>query len=245
MIGVPTILRKSNDLRQDWPETLLLLRIYFTAARTSSQYDDIFKLIIENHEEHCKILKTEEQSNDEDYFEDVDQRVFIFKHKVPNWLKDTKDEYDKKSKSSGRSSKGRSSKESTRSSRSSKTSEPWILKCLWYVNKILTLFKAWSLGKQKKSQNPLYFWTCSCTSQKTVCLPQNLLFLQNNIILFKLAVMLKINLRLFKLDSKTSLVCHSAATSTKWQNVKATPTMIFLEDISRKIIRRSFLWSFL
>ena len=91
MIGVPTILRKSDDLRQDWPETLLLLGICFTAARTSSQYDDIFKLIIENHEEHCKILKTEEQSNDEDYFEDVDQRVFIFKHKVPNWLKDTKD----------------------------------------------------------------------------------------------------------------------------------------------------------
>ena len=48
--------------------------------------------------------------------------VFIFKHKVRNWLKDDEVEYDKKSKSSGRSSKGRSSKESTRSSRSSKTS---------------------------------------------------------------------------------------------------------------------------
>ena len=86
------------------------------------QYDKISKLIIENHEEHCKILKPEEQSNEEDHFEDVNQRVFIFKHKVRNWLKDAQDEYDKKSKSSGRSSKGRSSKESTRSSRSSKTS---------------------------------------------------------------------------------------------------------------------------
>ena len=77
---------------------------------------------MENHEEHCKILKPEEQSNEEDHFEDVDQRVFIFKHKIRNWLKDAEDEYDKKSKSSGRSSKGRLSKESTRSSRSSKSS---------------------------------------------------------------------------------------------------------------------------
>ena len=44
-----------------------------------AQYDDIFKLIIKNHEEHCKILKPEEQSNEEKHFEDVDQRVFIFK----------------------------------------------------------------------------------------------------------------------------------------------------------------------
>ena len=44
--------------------------------------DGIFKLIIENHEEHCKILKPEEQSNEEDHYEDNDQRVFIFKHKI-------------------------------------------------------------------------------------------------------------------------------------------------------------------
>ena len=87
-----------------------------------AQYNNIFKLIIDNHEEHCKILKLEEQSNEGDRFEDVDQRVFIFKHKVRNWLKDAEDEYDKKSKLSGKNSKGKSSKDSTRSSRSSKTS---------------------------------------------------------------------------------------------------------------------------
>ena len=42
-------------------------------------------------------------------------------------------------------------------------------------------------------------------------------------ILFQLAVMLKNNLRLFKVDWKTLLVCHNAITSTKWQNMKATP----------------------
>ena len=84
---------------------------FITVKEELAQYDDIFKLIIENHKEHCKILKPEEQSNEEDRFEDVNQRVFIFKHKVRNWLKDDEDEYDQKSKSSGRISKGRSSKE--------------------------------------------------------------------------------------------------------------------------------------
>ena len=95
---------------------------FITAKEELAQYSNIFKLIIESYEEHCKILKSEKQSNEKDHFEDVDQRVFIFKHKVWNWLKDAEVEYDKESKSSGRSSKGRSSKESTRSSRSSKTS---------------------------------------------------------------------------------------------------------------------------
>ena len=95
---------------------------FITVKEELAQHDDIFKLIIENHEEHCKILEPEEQSNEEEHFEYVNQMVFIFKDKVQNWLKYAEDEYDKKSKSSGRSSKGKSSKESTRSSRSSKTS---------------------------------------------------------------------------------------------------------------------------
>ena len=94
---------------------------FITIKEELAQYD-IFKLIIENHEEHWKILKSEEQSSEEDRFEDIDQRMSIFKHKVRNWMKDDEDKYDKGSKSSGRSSKGRSSKVSTRLSRSSKTS---------------------------------------------------------------------------------------------------------------------------
>ena len=95
---------------------------FITIKEKLAQYDDIFKLIIKNHEENCKILRSEEQLNEEYHFEDVDQRVFIFKYKVRKWLKDAEDEYDQKSKSSGRSSKARSSKEYTRSSRSSKAS---------------------------------------------------------------------------------------------------------------------------
>ena len=54
------------------------------------------------------------------------------------------------------------------------------------------------------------------------------------------AGILKNNLRLFKLDSKTLLVCHNVVTSTKWQNMKAIPTLILLEDISVKIIGKAF-----
>ena len=103
---------------------MLYSRKNFTTVKEElAHYDDIFKLVIEKPEEHCKILKPEEESNEKDHFEDVDQRLFIFKHKSRNWLKDPEDEYHKESKSSGRTSKGRSSKESTRSSRSSKASE--------------------------------------------------------------------------------------------------------------------------
>ena len=60
--------------------------------------------------------------------------------------------------------------------------------------------------------------------------------IKDRISLSELAGLVKNNLRLFKLDSKTLLVCHSAVTSTKWQNMKATPTLTLLEDISRKKI---------
>ena len=55
---------------------------FITIKEKLAQYDDIFKLIIKNHEENCKILRSEEQLNEEYHFEDVDQRVFIFKYKV-------------------------------------------------------------------------------------------------------------------------------------------------------------------
>ena len=115
---------------------------FITVKDELAQYDNVFKRIIENHEEHCKILKPEEQANEEDHFEDVDQRVFIFKHKVRNWLKDAEDEYDKRSKSSGRSSKARSSKESTRSSRSSKASSSRSLEADSLKSKVSSKAKA-------------------------------------------------------------------------------------------------------
>ena len=67
--------------------------------------------------------------------------------------------------------------------------------------------------------------------------------IKNRIILFELEGILKNNLRLFKLDSKTLLVYHCVITSTKWRNMKVTPTLTLLEDISIKIIGRGLLYS--
>ena len=52
-----------------------------TVKEELGQYDDIFKLIIENHEEHCKILRPKEQS-----FLGVDHFSFLTKklYQEPN-----------------------------------------------------------------------------------------------------------------------------------------------------------------
>ena len=59
-----------------------------------------------------------------------------------------------------------------------------------------------------------------------------------------MAGILKNNLRLFKQDSKTLLVCQSTDTSSKLQNVKANLTLILLEDISIKITGTGLLQSY-
>ena len=63
-------MRKIDNLRQDWPERLLAANEYLLYSNKNfiaveeelGQYDDIFKLTIENHKEHSKILKAEEKS---------------------------------------------------------------------------------------------------------------------------------------------------------------------------------------
>ena len=72
--------------------------------------------------------------------------------------------------------------------------------------------------------NPFFYYgnlpkvfNCPCTSQKTVCLYQNLFSPQNKGFNNPIQVLMhtKNNLRLFKRDSKTLLVCHSAVGSAK------------------------------
>ena len=58
--------------------------------------------------------------------------------------------------------------------------------------------------------------------------------IKDRIILFEFTGILKNNLRLFKLDSNTSLMGHSAVTSTKWRNMKATPTLILFRRYFNK-----------
>ena len=84
-------------------------------------FDDVFKLLTEVHQHHCKLLSEEDQHADNQWFEDVDKMVFSFKHRVYNWIRENEEnkklssEYSAKSRSSGRSS-------GTRSTSSSKSS---------------------------------------------------------------------------------------------------------------------------
>lgn len=70
---------------------------------------------------------------------------------------------------------------------------------------------------------------------KTCCLFKT----KDWIILPTLAGKLNNSLGLFKLNSKTLLVCSTAVTSGKWQNTKATLTLILLEDISIKLLTKA------
>ena len=40
------------------------------------QFDDVFKLLTEVHQQHCKLLSEEEQHIDNQWFEDVDEMMF-------------------------------------------------------------------------------------------------------------------------------------------------------------------------
>ena len=58
------------------------------------QFDDVFKLLTEVDQQHCKLLSEEEQHADNQWFEDVDEMVFSFKQCVYNWVR--KNEEDKR-----------------------------------------------------------------------------------------------------------------------------------------------------
>ena len=84
------------------------------------QYSDIFKLLSTYHEEYCELVDADDQKHQVNWFDDLDQDVFNFKHKIHNWLKESD---NKSSRPSSRgSSRSKKSSGSTTSSGSSKSS---------------------------------------------------------------------------------------------------------------------------
>ena len=76
-----------------------------TVKEELSQFDYIFKQLVAVQEEY-RILKEErEKFADDIWFEDVDERVFAFKHKVINWIKEVEAQQDKSSQYSSIQSK--------------------------------------------------------------------------------------------------------------------------------------------
>ena len=84
------------------------------------QCSDIFKLLSAYHQEYCELVDADNQKHQVNWFDDLDQDVFNFKHKIHNWLKVSD---NKSSRPSSRgSSRSKKSSGSTKSSGSSKSS---------------------------------------------------------------------------------------------------------------------------
>ena len=96
-----------------------------TVKEKLQQLNDLFKLIDEINQEMTEL---DENYTEDMWFSDIDDKVFAFKHRIHNWLKEGEVllTFEKKSKSSGKSSKSSGPKSlksnSTSSSRSSKLS---------------------------------------------------------------------------------------------------------------------------
>ena len=83
-----------------------------------AQFNFVFKKLQQVHQEYQSLLSEVEKVDEEDWFEEVDERVFAFKHKVHHWLKQVELEHENGSRSSSKSSK---SKKSSASRSSGKT----------------------------------------------------------------------------------------------------------------------------
>ena len=83
-----------------------------TVKEELAQLNDTFTMLVDIHEEFEKI---EKEYTDDIWFDDIDQKLLSFKHKVHNWLKKEDKEHKREhsSRSSTRSSFSKS-KSSTR-----------------------------------------------------------------------------------------------------------------------------------
>ena len=106
---------------------------WFSATAIRGETDQLngtIKLFMSAHEEYQSLLTNEEQAADSEWYDQFDEKVFSFKHKMVNWLKEAElNNEEVKSRMSyksggSRSCKSRSSKSSSKSgiSRGSKVS---------------------------------------------------------------------------------------------------------------------------
>ena len=86
---------------------------YVTVKEEMMQFDDKFEMLVEVHEE---MLELQGCSNEAAWFGDIDEKVFAFRHKVNNWLKEAVEVRSKKSSRSSSSSKHSSTSSKSRSS---------------------------------------------------------------------------------------------------------------------------------
>ena len=82
-----------------------------------AQFNDLFKVLLGTHEEYNAQLEDEERAIDDDWFNDLDNRVCAFKRKTLNWVNSAREE-QQSFRHSSRSSRIQSSIHTRRSSES-------------------------------------------------------------------------------------------------------------------------------
>ena len=78
------LLRKSRAV----DEPLYSVRNVEAVREQMLQIDGVFKMLIEVHREYNLLLPLEMQEQDEDWFDDIDEKLMSFKNKIHNWIRD-------------------------------------------------------------------------------------------------------------------------------------------------------------
>ena len=78
---VSRVIRKSSEI----DDLMYSFQNGIAIKEELQQLNDMFKMLVEIHEE---LENIDDQYTEELWFEDIDQKVFSFKHKVHNWLRE-------------------------------------------------------------------------------------------------------------------------------------------------------------
>ena len=118
------MIRKSGAVN----DLLYSVKNSVTVEEELAQFDDLFKQLMKVHNKYLSIFTNgNEKKKQNQWFDEVDERVFSFKHKVHNCLKDVALEEEKASRHSSKQS-SKNSRHSKKSSRSSRLSSSGSLK---------------------------------------------------------------------------------------------------------------------
>ena len=63
----------------------------------------MFKMLVEVHRDYNSLLPVEMQEQDEDWFDDIDEKMMSFKNKIHNWIRDAEHERKEQLPSKSRS----------------------------------------------------------------------------------------------------------------------------------------------
>ena len=97
------MMRKSSIIEN------LLLSNKNRIAVELAQFNNLFKMLLNIHKEYSQVLDDDERAGQDDWFDDLDNKVRTFKRKIHNWLRSAETE-SRSSKGSSRSSESGRSK---------------------------------------------------------------------------------------------------------------------------------------